>query len=234
MIKFKNNTLRYNANMETTSAPAVANLQPISCDFLSKYFASPHAIWATIVLTIAIIFMLLFAPQIREKIKQVLSLGKDGAKFEAGNKGQLPNSNIEQIKTETENANTQLIALQSEKEELLNIAQLLNKELEDTKIMLFFERVMGAMVNWQYFMLKIGCENSQRTLTVQQLVEMTKQTYPDLEQYVNADIFIATLDDLQKLNFVEALKPYTLDTPIKFTDLTVAFMLYGNSKQLNL
>lgn len=138
------------------------------------------------------------------------------------------------IKADYEKANNELLSLRSQNEEILKIAQQLNTELENTKILLFFERVARAMVNWQYFILKLGCEQTDRKITIKDALVKTNEAYPDLGQFITDDILVATLDDLQTLNFVRAIRPYTPDTPIEFTELTVAFLAYINTGTLNI
>jgi len=192
---------------------------------------------AMITLSGVLIFLILvlrFPNEVKEKLKTLIGLGGDkGAKWDKDSAGQLPESGLDKIKADYQKADD-ILKLQTQNDELLKIAQQLNKELEDTRILLFFERVARAMVNWQYFILKLGCEKSDRKLTIREAILETKKAYPDLDQFVTEDILVATLDDLQTLNFIKAFRPYTADTTIEFTELTLAFLVYFNTGKLSI
>lgn len=202
-------------------------------EVMKEYFKSWPAMLATGAVLITTLIVFKFPNEVKNKIKGLISLGGNkGANWNKNEGGKLPGTGLEKINKEYEKADEIILGLQSQNDELLKIAQGLNRELEDTKIMLFFERVLRATLIWQYFLLKVGCESQDRKITIEQAVIKIREEYPDFDQYVTDESIIATLDDLQTINFVRAIRPYTKDTPLEFTELTASFMVYANSGSL--
>jgi len=204
-------------------------------DTLKVYLTSWPALIVSGVVIIVLVIICKFPEEIKKKIKELSNLGGNkGANWKKGGGGKLPDKGLAKIKNEYQMAQGIILGLSSKNDKLLKIAQSLNQELEDTKIMLFFERIFGAMLNWQYFILKVGCEANNRKITLQDVLIKARQAYPDFDQYVTDESLIATLENLQALNFVRAIRPYTKETPLEFTKLTVAFLVYVNNGNLSI
>jgi len=204
-------------------------------EIVKAYLTSWPALIVSAVVIIVLVLIFKFPKEIKRKIKELRNLGGNkGANWKKNEGGKLPDKSLAEIKEEYQTAQGLILGLSSKNEELLQIAQSLNQELEDTKVMLFFERIFRAMLNWQYFILKVGCEAKDKKISIEEAVIKVKEVYPDFEQFVTEESIVATLEELQTLNFVRAIRPYTKETPLEFTELTVAFLIYVNSGKLEL
>lgn len=191
--------------------------------------------WPSMTTIVALLFIFKFQKEIKRKIRGLVNLGGDeGASWKKTRGGKLPNKGPQTFNEEYQRANETILGLSSKNDELLKLAQDLNKELEDTRVMLFFERILRAMTAWQYFLLKVGCEAQNRRISLQDALIKIKEAYPDFDQYVTYEYLIATLDDLQSLNFLRGIRPYTKETPLEFTELTMSFLVYVNNGNLSL
>lgn len=167
-----------------------------------------------------------------EKIRELINIGGEmGAHWEK-EKSILPENNPEQIKAESVKAEERIKSLQTENNTLSRLAQKLNRELEDTKLAVFFERTYRAMAEWQYFLLKLGYEQKRKKLKVGVALEKINDQFPELHRSLSLDNFMTTLDNLQELGFISAIRPYTKETPLKFNKITSQFLKYINQSSL--